>query len=764
MSPGMATTRDQVTARAPFIAREGTCGMIRDGRSPPQFGPLPSRRIPPDDALADRDRAMPRERLELLTDAFDRALASDRVAEAEVHRGAALARVRRPDRRRDRAADAGSARRGEGRRRRSRSEPGEAIARARDAGRMDLLARGWLADLGGVRLNAGATSPAPASRWRRATRSRRPRSRGRLGDRTGNAPARPGPDRAGRARRGGRHAGPRGDVPRPAAVRSTRTSSRRCAASGPRRCRRRAKATRRVAVGAGGTPAGGGHRRGPSRSRHPRSERRSSTRRWPSSRALVGLANVKAEVDRLVDLLAVQGRRKAAGKSVPEVGLHLVFVGPPGTGKTTVARLIGRIYRGLGVLRSGHLIETDRAGLVAGYIGQTASRSTRSSGRRSTGCCSSTRPTRSRPGATRTSAQEAIAALLKRMEDERERLAAVLAGYDQPMQRMLDSNPGLRSRFPTILQFVAYTAEELAEIFRRMMGKYDYALSPAARRAPARGLRPDDRRRRGRTSATPARCATSSRTRWPPTRNGPPTTESVDLSTLEPQDLVWPPPGQPRGRGDGGATRRRATAACAGGLVATASGSDRRRRAVESNRPPWTAVTPDSRRSADVRTNSRHPAVRHGKGRLARRRTISAMPPDAHTLAERLRRDYESFSPAQQALARYLVDHIAELPLLSAHEVAHAAHCSPATVVRFAQALGYAGYPELQRTVRAAQRPGAAAAARGPARPVRGWRRARARVRRRPPGPRRRVVTPGSRRHRAARGDAGRPQPAGARR
>lgn len=81
------------------------------------------------------------------------------------------------------------------------------------------------------------------------------------------------------------------------------------------------------------------------------------------------------------------------------------------------------------------------------------------------------------------------------------------------------------------------------------------------------------------------------------------------------------------------------------------------------------------------------------------------MPPDPHALAERLRRDYQSFSPAQQALARYLVDHLAELPLLSAHEVAIAAHCSPATVVRFAQALGYAGYPELQRTIRAAQRP-----------------------------------------------------------
>lgn len=82
------------------------------------------------------------------------------------------------------------------------------------------------------------------------------------------------------------------------------------------------------------------------------------------------------------------------------------------------------------------------------------------------------------------------------------------------------------------------------------------------------------------------------------------------------------------------------------------------------------------------------------------------MPPDATELAEVLRRDYERFSPAQQALARYLVDHLAELPLVSAHEVAQAAHCSPATVVRFAQALGYAGYPELQRTVRQAHRPG----------------------------------------------------------
>ncbi|HET6692231.1 MAG TPA: hypothetical protein VFG74_15350, partial [Miltoncostaeaceae bacterium] len=82
------------------------------------------------------------------------------------------------------------------------------------------------------------------------------------------------------------------------------------------------------------------------------------------------------------------------------------------------------------------------------------------------------------------------------------------------------------------------------------------------------------------------------------------------------------------------------------------------------------------------------------------------MPPDVHALAERLKRDYERFSPAQQSLARYLADHLADIPLLSAHEVARLSHCSPATVVRFAQALGYSGYPEMQRIVRRAQRPG----------------------------------------------------------
>jgi SpoVK/Ycf46/Vps4 family AAA+-type ATPase len=226
------------------------------------------------------------------------------------------------------------------------------------------------------------------------------------------------------------------------------------------------------------------------------------------------------------------------------MGLHLVFVGPPGTGKTTVARLIGRIYRGLGVLRSGHLIETDRAGLVAGYVGQTALKVDRIVGEALDGVLFIDEAYALETGSDQDFGDEAIAALLKRMEDDRERLAAVLAGYDQPMQRMLDSNPGLRSRFPTILQFPPYTAEELAEIFRRMMGRYDYTLSPDADRHVVEvcrrmivGAGPNfGNAREVRNLFEDAVAAHAQRAADDPT---------VDLSTLEPRDLVWPPPGSP---------------------------------------------------------------------------------------------------------------------------------------------------------------------------------------------------------------------------
>ncbi len=281
---------------------------------------------------------------------------------------------------------------------------------------------------------------------------------------------------------------------------------------------------------------------------------------------LVGLQDVKHEIRTLTDLITVQERRRAEGKKVPEVGLHLVFVGPPGTGKTTVARLMGRIYQGLGVLRSGHLVETDRAGIVAGYVGQTAMKVDEKVNQALDGVLFIDEAyTLAGAAGTQDFGQEAIAALLKRMEDNRDRLAVVLAGYDEPMARLLDSNPGLRSRFSQILQFASYTADELAAIFRSMIVKYDYTLSAAGEvrlgevtalmvensgptfgnAREVRNLFEDAiRLHAGRAADDPA----------------------ADLSTLEPSDLVWPSPASP----EAAALARRDAAASA--AITTATG------------------------------------------------------------------------------------------------------------------------------------------------------------------------------------------------
>lgn len=259
---------------------------------------------------------------------------------------------------------------------------------------------------------------------------------------------------------------------------------------------------------------------------------------------LIGLGDVKEEIEKLTDLISVQERRKAEGKKVPDVGLHLVFIGPPGTGKTTVARLMGRIYQGLGVLASGHLVETDRAGIVAGFIGQTAIKVDEKVAEALDGVLFIDEAYTLNGGGQQDFGQEAIAALLKRMEDHRDRLAVILAGYDEPMARLLDSNPGLRSRFSQILQFASYSAEELAGIFHSMIAKYDYVLSPegdarlgevtelmVANAGPTfgnarevRNLFEDAMRlHAGRAADDPA----------------------VEISTLGPEDLVWPSPASP---------------------------------------------------------------------------------------------------------------------------------------------------------------------------------------------------------------------------
>jgi SpoVK/Ycf46/Vps4 family AAA+-type ATPase len=196
--------------------------------------------------------------------------------------------------------------------------------------------------------------------------------------------------------------------------------------------------------------------------------------------ALTGLHAVKAQVRRLVAQLRVREQRKAAGLPAPDITHHMVFFGPPGTGKTTVARLMGRIFKALGILPTDRLVETDRAGLVAQYIGQTAPKVHAKVDEALGGVLFIDEAYMLAPTHGWDFGHEAIAALLKRMEDERKRLVVVLAGYDDEMQKLLEANPGLRSRVPTQLNFRAYTGAELHAIFRSMLRHQGFDLTPDA--------------------------------------------------------------------------------------------------------------------------------------------------------------------------------------------------------------------------------------------------------------------------------------------
>ncbi|WP_024511162.1 AAA family ATPase [Bradyrhizobium sp. ARR65] len=235
-------------------------------------------------------------------------------------------------------------------------------------------------------------------------------------------------------------------------------------------------------VGAGLVPVGSGYTYGRRLSTDPATGTTSLVSRTADDalndlEAMIGLGNVKAEINKLLASLEVERRRREQGLPVFATSRHMVFTGPPGVGKTVVARAIGDIYRSLGVLRKGHLIEADRSQLVAGYVGQTALKTL--------DVCRSaldgilfideaySLASSDRPGDF---GREAIETILKYMEDHRDRVVVIVAGYPVEMHRFIASNPGLASRFTKTIDFPPYQPPELCEIFRAMAAEQQYLL------------------------------------------------------------------------------------------------------------------------------------------------------------------------------------------------------------------------------------------------------------------------------------------------
>ena len=201
---------------------------------------------------------------------------------------------------------------------------------------------------------------------------------------------------------------------------------------------------------------------------------------------LCGLDKVKKDVKSLINLVKVRKLRQEAGLPVPPMSLHLVFMGNPGTGKTTVARLLSKIYHAVGVLSKGQLVEVDRSGLVAGFVGQTALKTQEAVDKALGGVLFIDEAyALANQDNANDFGREAIEVLLKGMEDHRDDLIVIVAGYTDLMANFIHANPGLESRFNKYFYFEDYDGEQLTEIFRSMCRKNGYELDEAADHAAA---------------------------------------------------------------------------------------------------------------------------------------------------------------------------------------------------------------------------------------------------------------------------------------
>lgn len=197
--------------------------------------------------------------------------------------------------------------------------------------------------------------------------------------------------------------------------------------------------------------------------------------------SLIGLDGVKQEIKTLINFIKVQKAREASGLKSSSVSYHIVFTGNPGTGKTTVARIVAKIYKALGILTQGQLVETDRSGLIAEYVGQTAVKVNKTVDSAINGVLFIDEAY-SIAGETQNDfGKEAIATLIKRMEDDRDKLIVVVAGYTNEMNTFIETNPGFKSRFNRYVEFADYSPQELFDIYQTQCSKLDYKLTDDAK-------------------------------------------------------------------------------------------------------------------------------------------------------------------------------------------------------------------------------------------------------------------------------------------